>query len=452
MLIKQRSAIEYFNKEAEEIFSLLSPLSEKRRTQRLPKSISEQVATSFDEKDIEYETKSLVNIDGKEIARYFFVEPELWIGLDLINYKRFEKFIFQLQKIKNIKNIISEKALKSITFSWLKEKYLTKDKKVSTFVQFFESDIPKYLKKFRLSIPISYLDIDDSFELGRTKFEYFKRDLFDKIENRLMEGVKDNKLTLENAKLIIKKIRKNYQGKVVASYIINAEKEKAIEIANEEAEKALLILKFFSPPAFFPKINANFGRKGIAHLPCEYVFIFENEIPVIHESVVGTTRIGFVIDHHILKKMFQLGLNRLNEIIKKEKINEFEELLLSAIYTYSKALSFRDFHEKLIFILSSAEIAFLKDYAEPIQFTLGQRLGFFVFDDAEKRKRVVKLIKDAYEIRSKFLHHGRFNIDYSLLRELQITIWNALKKMIVLSDNFRTKLRFISYVENIIYE
>lgn len=450
MLIEEKKAIEYFNKEAGEILKLLSPYKEQRIPGRPPKSVSHQITASIDEKEIEPRVKSLVDIEGKEISRYFFIKPGYWIGLDLINYKKFEKLINQLCKRKNIGRVISEKALKSISFSWLKERHCKSINESTTFIQYFESVLQKYVKEFKLSIPIDYLAIDDPFEVGKVKFEYLTKDLFDKIEMKLKEGIKMNKATPEDVQSATKKLRKKYQGSVVTTHIVTAEEEKAIELAVEETEKALSLLRFFSPSALYPKVKANFGRKGIANVPCDYVFIFENEIPRITERVAGEGRIGFATNQPILRRMFQLGLTKLSELLKTENITEFEELIFNAIYTFSKALSYLNFHEKLVFILSSAEIVFLKGN-EPIQHSVGQRLGFFVFDDAQKRKGVVNLVKDAYEIRSKFLHHGHFSYDYHLLSELQLTIWKALRNMIFLTDKFKEKKDFIGYIEDIIY-
>jgi len=451
LIIKEEKAIEHFNKEAIGIFCLLAPYNKRVGKRRYPRSLKHQIIPHIPLEEAENIIESQINSEGGEISRFFYDKSGQRIGLDVLNYKRFEKLIDQLYKRKNINNMSSRKALITLTFDWLKKRYCKKIDEDETFVQFFESQIKSIVKKFKISIPIRLLDIDCTFRVGNVEFEYFTEELFDKIEKKLEESVKQNNLTLEGAKKSIKKIRKDYQGKVFASVVISAEQNKATEIAENDIEEALLALKFFSPAAFFPKLTAYFGRKGSINLPESYLFIFENEIPIIREAVKDNIRIGLAIDHLTLQNMYQSGLSILSEIIKKKNPTEFEELIRNSVFTFSKALANRDFHEKMIFVLSSAEIAFLKNYTEPIQHNLAYRLGFFIFKDADDRKKVVGIIKNSYEIRSKFLHHGYNKQDYSLLSELLYIVRKAINEMIFKSSDFSNKEEFIEYIENIIY-
>lgn len=451
MIIKDNKGIEYFEHSAEDILKLLFSDKKSRSIIRYPKSLSHQIIPNIplgEAKDI---IESQFNNEGKEISRFFYDDLGQRIGLDVINYKKFEKLVDQLYKQKSIYTSISRATLVSLLFEWLRKRHCKKIEETESFVSFFELKAKSLIKRVQISIPIQFLDGDDTFIIGNVKFECFTKELFDKIENRLKEGIKQKKLTAEDAEKIINKIRKNYQGKIFGSVIVNAEKNKAIEIVEEKVENALLALKFFSPSAIFPKITAYFGRKGNMLPPQSHVFIFENEIPIIHEALKDDTRIGFSMDKLMLQRIYESGLSILSNILKKDKLTEYEELMLNSIFTFSKALGRKGTHEKMTFLLSAVEIAFLKNHSESILQSLGQRLGFFVFDKAQERRKVVDIIKQSYKIRSNFLHHGYFQQDYDVLRELLFIARKALHKMILRSADFKNKEEFIKYIDEIIY-
>jgi hypothetical protein len=295
------------------------------------------------------------------------------------------------------------------------------------------------------------LDIDAPFKIGNVEFEILTNELFDKIKIKLEENMQRNRVESDKIKEFFETTRTEYQGMVFANICVNAERNRAIEIAEEEVERALHAIRFFSIPAFFSELTAYFGRKGHSELPISYLLVYENEIPEIVEFIPNGREISFGISGAILERMFQSGLSKLSELLERKKLTEFEDLICSTVFTFSRALSKRNFHDKLTFILSSAEIAFLKDYSEPIQQNLGQRLGFYIFDQADSRMKVERLTKDAYEIRSKYLHHGHYSYNYEILEELQFVVREALSKMIKMSDKFEKKEDFIQHIREIIY-
>lgn len=63
--------------------------------------------------------------------------------------------------------------------------------------------------------------------------------------------------------------------------------------------------------------------------------------------------------------------------------------------------------DKLVYILVALETLLLKDPNEPIMQNISERMAFVVRDTVEERKSVVRLVKEIYSLRSKFIHHGQ---------------------------------------------
>jgi hypothetical protein len=451
MIIDNESAIQYFNQEAEKLLCLLTELKEVEIKGRPLRSIEEEIGITIDESEVQYSSITQVDHEGNEISRHFYIAPDKWIGIDIANYKEVRKLSGNLYKRREVTELISAESLIKVIFQWMKARYVKACGEPSTFMDYLNKSVKEMIRNIKISIPILNLAIDMEFEVGKVKFEYLKKDLFDKIENKLKEKVESKELPEREFTSFISKLRKDHQGKVVGTVNVMAEVDKAVEIAEREVDRAIMALKYLSPHAFSPKIAALFGRKGMTWLPSREIFIFTNELPEIREGLIGNKNYYFKIDKALLTKLKGGGLDKLSELLLKANLTEFEELLFTALYTFTKAISQISYHEKIVFILSALEIIFLKDSGEPIQISVGQRLGFFIDRDPNKRREAVSLISDAYKIRSNYIHHGQENKDHEILCKLQFACWNALNIMINNHDKFKNKQEFMLYIERLIY-
>jgi hypothetical protein len=451
MIIDNESAIRYFNQEAENLIGLLTELKEPEGSRHLLRSIKEEVFSKIDESEIRHSFKMQVDHEGNEISRYFYIAPDKWVGINILNYKEVKKLSINLYKRREVNEIISAESLIKIIFEWLKARYIKATDEPSAFMEYLTKSIKEMIRDYKISIPISNLAIDMEFEVGKVKFEFLRKELFDKIENKLKEKVESKEMPESVFTSFTSKLRKDHQGKVVGTVNVKAEVEKAVEIAEREVDRAIMVLKYLSPYAFSPKNTALFGRKGMTWLPSRELFIFSDELPVLRQEIIGNQSYYFKIDGNLLAHMKRAGLDKLSELLLKADLTEFEELLFTALYTFTKAISQISYHEKIVFILSALEIIFLKDSGEPIQISVGQRLGFFIDQDPNKRREAVSLISDAYNIRSNFIHHGQENEDHETLGKLQFACWNALNIMINNHDKFKNKQEFMLYIERLIY-
>lgn len=92
----------------------------------------------------------------------------------------------------------------------------------------------------------------------------------------------------------------------------------------------------------------------------------------------------------------------------------------------------------------------LKNDTEPIQHSIGIRLAFLTRKNIEERKLVIKLIKDAYKLRSSYIHHGKITTEYALLQQLQHLVWQSIINVIRSVDNYKSQTDFVNYIEDLI--
>lgn len=433
----------FLNKIALELLSLLQPEEVTIQSQKRTLSSSSFSYRKLSVYPSEISAMSIYDVLGKEIAKYFQTQTGP-IGLSEYGYSQLMQFASKIIETADIQDLISLEFIKTTIFEWLEKRYKGVLSSSDDFCEFLKKGIQAEIRTRKVSIPILYLEIEKPLKIGSVTFEFFKKEFFDKLEEHIQE---QNISSNENSQSGVSKIRKRYQGLVFASTKICAETNKCIEIAKEEVTKTLMILRFFSIPAFFPKIPSYFGMMGRVNIPSSYIFIFENELPKIIQKVDEKREFRHIIGLKELKYMKDLGIDHASQLISRTNLTELEEILLNSIFLFGKAVVSKEFQDKLVFTIVSIETLLLKSIInDSIQKTIGLRLSSLIKCKPTK-KEICSLIKLAYSYRSAYLHHGKKRIDYELLRNLQGAVWSALHTVLTTKNQFSTQDDLIKFID-----
>jgi hypothetical protein len=189
---------------------------------------------------------------------------------------------------------------------------------------------------------------------------------------------------------------------------------------------------------------------GHAHIPVSHYFVFEDAWPKVLTQAEEKADFRLTIDANFLRLMNAAGLSVWGELLAKSELSELEQLLLNSISLFSKSIASSNFQDKIVFALASIETILLKNSTEPIQHFVGLRLAFVTAPALEPRKRIIKVIRAAYQIRSSYLHHGKVTEDHQLLAELLRTIWSAFRLILLNRAEYSTHAEFLDFVENMI--
>lgn len=330
-------------------------------------------------------------------------------------------------------------------FKWFRLCYSGKIK-TEGFLEYIAIESENVIKEFTISIPIPFLNINTSMEIGTIKLDYYNEEFFNNYEKRLheIEELDRNKISE-----VMSNLRRKYQGTVFSCIKIEAEENKAIEIAIEDTEKALTVLRFFSPSALIPEIPSYLGRMGHTLLPSNYIFIFNDndDCPVIREEIDDHRQHYWTLDESYLNIIREKGFHQAIEIIFKENKSEFEKCTINAIEIFCRATMSKDYYDKIVYSLVAAETLLLKNNSEGIQSNTGLRMSFVIKTNPDDRNEIRKLINNAYSRRSAFLHHGNKNIDRNLLSSLQMAVWDTIRMCLLNCKTYNTQIEFINYIE-----
>lgn len=443
-------AIEYFDEKARAMLLLLKPAPEEKRSKEIETASSHAFIETITEKEIINMNLGTVNRFGRQTSR-FFIHNNKAIGLRECDYQQFDELIENLYKRKEINRLLSKTYIENILFNWFEKKYKGELGDSITFLSYLKDESEKRIKETKVSIPISFLDIQKPFMIGNVRFEYFTKDFFDEFIKEISEKAKQqpnyNEIQFNEG---YRDMRRKYQGKVFSSIAVNAEEEKCLEIAMQETEKSLTILRFFSPAVFVPEVPSYFGRMGHTELPQDYVFIFHNTFPKITENIAEIREFIWTITEDQLNQLKILGLEVASKLIAQTEYSDFEKLLINSISLFARAITSNTFNDKLVFSLVSIETLLLKNSQEPIQNNVGQRISFLTSQELKDRKNIMKEIQKAYDLRSSYVHHGETKEDYMLLQKIQHLVWVALRNVLFMKDKFKSQKDLIDYIEDLI--
>ncbi len=436
MLDIHPKATENFNQKADQILAFIRDIEP-----------SDVHSPSFDT-----ETHSAIQIDVsiilntpkysivKDIKDYtirLYLNSELSIGLLEDGCLKLRKLIEDLYKIKDIKCKVSIKTLETILCSWITAKFHAPSH--CEFCEFLKNYLEKIIGDYEIVIPINFLQIEKSFALGNVNFRPFSKTSIDELESRAVTQAQDSPQQDLVRKLFDQQNIRQFQGYAVATILLQAEPARAYEIAIEETNTALSMLRIFSSSTREPLSYYPAAVWGSSPISSGYLIALkEGNLNHMDSQTLDRSPMSEYLNNQAIDDLYLAGLSILDNLLGLSKRNQFQDKLLAALILYSRSAISKDIADKLVYILVALESIFLRNSSEPIQQNLGERIAFLIGDSLEKRKRIIKVTRETYTLRSGFVHHGRSIDDLEIMREFMLYAWQAIVSLIHQSNSVST--------------
>jgi hypothetical protein len=370
------------------------------------------------------------------------------IGLNQINYAILLKLVNTIYQEKAIRNSVSKEFIETIVFEWLVNTY--KNKKVeSIFSHYLLDRIQESLKKYKFHFPLMYLDIGRPFQIGDVVFSFFTKDYLDQIvkyhkERHPERNYSDFQRHLES-----------YQGKVFVSYVVEAERQRAEEIALSHCSLAVDVLKMCSETTDVPFVELGFDidrRVKINPQSETIVSDAENDLEGFNVSFARPTH-HHVIDDKEWPRIVQRQIADFHKFLLtlSPDPSELENLIINGIKRYGNAISNKNLHQRIVELFIILESLLLIDKNSQIIESVCKYSSKLVFKEVEERKFLINLLKTMYEVRSNLIHHGKetdFEIDS--LRKLQYTVIMLLVEFIKRTEKYKDKQSLLQEIDDAI--
>ena len=152
-------------------------------------------------------------------------------------------------------------------------------------------------------------------------------------------------------------------------------------------------------------------------------------------------------DEEVSKNRRSFGFDNVSELLASGRRSRFQDVLLDALLLYSRSTREKDLSGRLVYVLVALESVLLKNDSEPIQQNVGERMAFLIADTVEKRKATIRSLKDAYALRSRFVHHGHTIDQLETVRRFLLDAWVLFLELAKSSRKYETREQLINDLE-----
>jgi hypothetical protein len=203
----------------------------------------------------------------------------------------------------------------------------------------------------------------------------------------------------------------------------------AYEIARREAQDALDALNFFADLTAYQH-----GRLYLPGVRDSRPIV----TPVLAETGSWTlphTRAGPIAfyDFDKLRQATELApvVRRVHRIARSEGIHEVEDVLLTAVrWAGRAAIEVRKEHEFLLYAIALESAVLPGGNTEQLSYRLRLRVAHLLGRRPEKRKDLVRQVRDLYKIRSKIVHSGWYQVSEEDLDRMRRTCKLVLLRLL----------------------
>jgi hypothetical protein len=269
--------------------------------------------------------------------------------------------------------------------------------------------------------------LDSDLAFGNVVFKTIPKQMLDWYEEDVRRA-EDGRSEEEAAQidLHMSRIRHELQGLAASTITVEAEPQRAAEVGRRESERAVELLRVFDVGATTtPEVTsycALLGRENIEQI--RRLRVEGGRIRGEAYQNVGVPVMNFHLsDEDICRYKETLGFDSASELLTLERRTDFQEKLLDALLLYSRSTREKDLAGRLVYMLVAIETILLRDANEYIEQNIGERMAFVIANTPEARRATVRHLKDAYRLRSKFIHHGQTIDEIETVRTFMLDAW-----------------------------
>lgn len=404
---------------------------------------SPHIAVELNEKNIIGDIKfGITDGFGADLGKSF-QQGEKLIGLSGERYQRLIRTAEIVLRSHSFKACVSMATLKDILFAWTRSAYCRETTKPLS--QYLIETCAPLIQRHQVWIPISYLQIQAAFPFGHVEFVPVTETLLDSW----FRDSQDEGLTSADPRVKrFDQLKKKMQGYAAVRVEVEAEPDRAIEIAHERANTSISMLRLFHPASFHPKLVCFcdfMGRSDIGYTTTLW-FTQRGALNINQESVHPAGPL-WRIPTNQLHDISQAGLLSLHNLLRASKPNDYESRLLRSLRVFTKVSSSSNIADKLVYLMTSLEGFLLRNNSEPVCHNIADRMAFTLGNTQQERVDIANNALAAYALRSKYLHHAERIHDEETLEVFMLNAWTIFLDLIMNNKGFSTHEQFIAWVE-----
>jgi hypothetical protein len=362
----------------------------------------------------------------------------------------FERLVARIAAQKPFSDYVAPQTIRAAALDWITAKL--RDQHSRDLIAHLVERLSPTIATFKAVVPVTFLHVQSELRFGRIALQPLRPDFFESL-SAWRSGSSDESMRADFDRWLLE-YRRELQGHTAAEIEVTAEPEFATRRALSIASHAIGLLRFFSPESLYAEARSFVAPMGFFSPPKHDVWLFNPGEPSPFRRTTGfldPAPVPWVLSDAEVAVLRSVGFDEASEIALGERVTAFDSLLEECILLFSRATTTASPAEKLVFVLVSLETLLLRTATEPIQQTVGDRMAFVLTRDPNARRKIATLFRDCYDMRSRFVHHGRDPSDLEALTTLLRHAWSLLTRALKNRSKFSTKSTFLDFADSIKY-
>lgn len=290
-------------------------------------------------------------------------------------------------------------------------------------VDFILNKLESELDNHEIWIQLADIDVQDCVPMGHVEL----RGIGTEQIAAWMASVRSSGATESTERATRNKLEMEWQGHTAAVYRGFGDRAAVESLAVEHAERACALIRMIEPGnlsvvqrSYLQPLTL-LSQAGLRALLID---------PGMREFSLSQTSAwnppcGIKISRESFAARWEEGLLRyLHELLLADPASSFQDHLLRALLIYSRQRLSTDPIEKLIFAISGLETMLFAGARKANIKTTQKRLSALLASDETDRKAIYRVVKDAYDLRASFLHHGNRFSDLHTVEQFLRNSWS----------------------------
>ena len=192
---------------------------------------------------------------------------------------------------------------------------------------------------------------------------------------------------------------------------------------------------------------AVFGKQH--HESTKHYLIKESKLVRIGQSIARDEDFAWQLSAERIEHTYAKQFARLDQLLTKQR-SDFQDSLFAVLLVYSRAALRSAIEDKLLYVVVALDSLLLRDDSEPIGDNVAVRIAWVIGQSTDDRAAIVRLVRAAYSLRSRFVHHGKIewtDEDLETVRQFMRKAWLFFMQLIIDSERYTTRADFINTLE-----
>ncbi|WP_207882647.1 HEPN domain-containing protein [Pseudomonas sp. 30_B] len=313
-------------------------------------------------------------------------------------------------------------------------------------------ELSNYSRKSTTYLKVDGIAARCEFKIGNATFFPGDKEQVDKIYINACDVLKTTLTSSEDrvhyAQLISKVTQEELLGGCVVAVEVDAEPIRAFEIAKQEANRALDLLRLVSATLHPILEDIRIGLKGDHPRAQRTGFIFSEGSFQSESDSIGSVR-PLELNRQTIEHMNTIGASKISEALQKSQANNLEEKLIQSIHWFSSAKMQDENENKLLCLIIALEALFKAEPGNSIGGTVAESVALITSDKIEHRRQTIKIVRDGYSKRSGVAHGGQKTISDGDIATLTIVTIDTILETIRKLNDFSSQKELMSWIEEL---